>query len=58
MYSTGSKDRKLEEKYLGSSTCRLQNVLPVSIKSLARAGLVEELRHLYYGLRHVLAQKS
>ena len=33
-----------------SGTCRLQNVLLVSVKffpSLARAGLVEELRHLY-----------
>ena len=43
--------------------CRFQNVLLVSVKffpSLARAGLVEELRHLYvvvyYGLGHVLAQ--
>ena len=32
------------------SSCRFQNVLLVSVKffpSLARAGLVEELRHLY-----------
>ena len=32
------------------SRCRFQNVLLVSVKffpSLARAGLVEELRHLY-----------
>ena len=43
-------DQQCPEGGEGDPICRFQNVLLVSVKffpSLARAGLVEELRHLY-----------
>ena len=46
----GEEGGKVGVPLLAFPSCRFQNVLPVSVKffpSFARAGLVEELRHLY-----------